>query len=76
MRIGARLPTLTALEAGVVTALLKKQNIDERTLLKETRRFRGVRLKTVRVDLGKVSACLNLRYRPLGFINYVSCSVT
>ena len=34
MRIGSLLPTLTALEAGVVTALFKKRNIDERTLLK------------------------------------------
>ena len=34
MRIASRLPTLTALEAGVVTALLKNRNIDEKTLLK------------------------------------------
>src|SRR6202048_245268 len=33
-RIRSLLPTLTALEAGVVTALLKKRTIDERTLLK------------------------------------------
>jgi DNA-binding MurR/RpiR family transcriptional regulator len=34
MRIANLLPTLTALEARVVAELLKKQNIDERTLLK------------------------------------------
>ena len=34
MRIANLLPTLTALEASVVAALLKKQNMDERTLLK------------------------------------------
>jgi len=34
LRIRSLLPTLTALEAGVVTALLKKRTIDERTLLK------------------------------------------
>ena len=34
LRIRSLLSTLTALEAGVVTALLKKRTIDERTLLK------------------------------------------
>src|SRR6202047_622871 len=34
LRIRSLLPTLTALEAGVVTALLKKRTIDDRTLLK------------------------------------------
>jgi RpiR family transcriptional regulator, repressor of rpiB and als operon len=34
LRIRSLLPTLTALEAGVVTALFKKRTIDERTLLK------------------------------------------
>jgi DNA-binding MurR/RpiR family transcriptional regulator len=34
VRIANLLPTLTALEARVVAELLKKQNIDERTLLK------------------------------------------
>src|SRR5258708_23516203 len=33
-RIRSLLPTLTALEADVVTALFKKRTIDERTLLK------------------------------------------
>ena len=33
-RIASLLPTLTALEAGVATALLKSRNINERTLLK------------------------------------------
>src|SRR3981081_2362790 len=34
LRIRSLLPTLTALEAGVVTGLFKKRFIDERTLLK------------------------------------------
>src|SRR5260370_37770880 len=34
LRIRSLLPTLTSLEAGVVTALFKKRTIDERTLLK------------------------------------------
>jgi DNA-binding MurR/RpiR family transcriptional regulator len=34
IRIANLLPTLTALEASIVAELLKKQNIDERTLLK------------------------------------------
>ena len=34
MRIASLLPRLTALEAGVVTKLLKSRNIDEKTLLK------------------------------------------
>jgi hypothetical protein len=37
----------------------------------ESGRFRGViRFKTVGLRLDKLFACLNLRYRPLRFINF------
>ena len=36
----------------------------------ESGRFWGVRLRTARVGLGKLFACLNLRYRPLQSINF------
>jgi len=37
----------------------------------ESGRFRGViRFKTVGLRLNKLFACLNLRYRPLRFINF------
>jgi hypothetical protein len=40
---------------------------------KETGRFRGVMLKTVPLDGGKLAACLNRPYLPVRFINFASC---
>ena len=40
----------------------------------ESRRFRGVRLKSIPVAAGKLPACLNPRYLPRQFINCASCS--
>src|SRR5690348_12532029 len=39
----------------------------------ETGRFRGVMLKTVPLDGGKLAACLNRPYLPVRFINFASC---
>jgi RpiR family transcriptional regulator, repressor of rpiB and als operon len=47
LRIRSLLPTLTPLEAGVVTALLKKRTIDKRTLLKWVADEMGVAESTV-----------------------------
>ena len=38
--------------------------------LTESGRIQGVRFKTAPVGLGKLGACLNLPYRPLGSINF------
>ena len=49
--------------------------LGEQLLDVESGRFRGViRFQTVGLRLDKLFACLNLRYRPLRFINFAWCS--
>jgi phosphoglycerate dehydrogenase-like enzyme len=62
---GARLVAKEALfrEADIVTVHLVLSK-------RESGRFPGVRFRTARVGLGKLFACLKLRYRPLQSINF------
>ena len=49
----------------------KEQEMLFEAIPNESGRFRGViRFKTVGLRLDKLFACLNLRYRPLRFINF------
>jgi hypothetical protein len=56
-----------------IDALVETQ-VGELGSVSESGRFRGVMFRTARVGLGKLFACLNLRYRPLQSINFAWCS--
>ena len=53
-------------QADVGKALLVIENV----FFRESGRFPGVRFRTAPVGLGKLFACLKLRYRPLQSINF------
>ena len=69
-RLGLAMPLQSTIDQRAILDLVKI-NADLGRFGGESGRFSGgIRLRTVGLRLDKLFACLNLRYRPLRFINF------